>query len=41
MRITADALTFQGLPVRTKRRSTSQNSWVAVDSGAWPHPLKG
>jgi hypothetical protein len=26
----------QAVPVRTKRRSTSQNSWVAVDIGAWP-----
>ena len=28
-------------PVRTNARSTSQNSWVAVNSGTCPYPTKG
>jgi hypothetical protein len=27
---------LQTIPVSTKRRSMSQNSWVAVNSGTWP-----
>jgi hypothetical protein len=28
------------VPVRTNRRSSSQNSWVAVNSGTCPYPSK-